>query len=578
MSGDWTLQGNTTITDLKLLASKTDLSIYANGYKIVLGAEGNNESLIIGNEENKYYPTIYGGSNNKNITGNTNVTINSGTYQNIYGGSNGRNIEGNTNLYINYAVVNGSVYGGSYGATITGNTNVTIENGKYGVTLAEQNHSSITGGSNNGAIENGSTNLTINGGTVFNGCITGAGNSTQVANSINLTINNLSLGEDGNGTNSIYGYGYNAGATGSNSINLNINIKNLIGKPKYIMGYCYSGGGAVPTTATITMNLENIDSTETEIYAASYNDVQTNNAKAVINSNNVKAKLLSAGGLQKNSIKNYEITVNGGSFTSGIYAGGSVTNIATANVGANGTKIVLNNYTGKLSFNNKNADITLNNSNVTTANKFYYANINLNNSEMSIEKSINSTTSSFGNIHIDKNSTLSINNIENSAKQIIVAGKLTGEGKLKLYDTNTLIVEDGIASTVENPIDIDIIENANNTEHYINIISSKEEESDKLVSAKKVENEQEVDKYNKDYIEHLSYWKFYNNTGVVSKTNCIYLHSTNGNDENEGTIEKPVKTIARATQIMSENSNKNFPSASACRILILIFVTSGAKK
>jgi len=552
MSKDWILQGNTTITNVQILL-RNNLNIYANGYDLVLGTEGNNESLIIGKGENKYYPTIYGGSNSKDIIGNTNVTIHSGTYQNIYGGSNNKNITGNTNLNIKYVVVNGSVYGGSNGTSITGNTNVTIEDGVYGVALVDQNQSSITGGSNNGAII-GKTSLEINNGTVFNGCITGAGNSTQITGAINLSIDNLTLGEDGNGTNSIYGYGYDGGTIGNNKINLTIN--NLNGKPKYILGYCYSEVGGQPELGTIKMVLNNINSENTEIYGGSYNGTQSAFLVLTLQTNNVNAKLLSAGGKKAESINRYFVTIDGGNFNNGIYLGRTVESATTGNVRLTGNTLDIYNYTGtgKVSVNNKSGDVLLKNSKVTIGEKLYTSDIELIKSELKIG-SIYNTGNSLGNVSIDEDSKFSI--IENIS-QIVIAD-LNGEGTLELFDTCDLIVKNGI--NTGSSIKIGIYgDNNGDGNKYVNIVSQGDNIQNDLESVKDAENNYI---YKSDYVGHekLSYWRFSNSDDNLKNfkegtSNSVYLHETSGDDNNDGTLQYPVKTIKRATEIINETSGK----------------------
>lgn len=651
MKGSWTLQGNTTITNVKLILTN-NYDIYANGYNLVLGTKDEKESLkIVGNDNNEFYPNVYGGSSTKALTNDTNLTINAGNYNYIFGGSKNKTITGNVNLTINYAavakqaiyggadgegatitgstIVNikdarcdvsiyggskygtitknvdmtveyvevvGSIYGGSNKGTINGNVNLEItgkpkigtsiyggsnnsgtikgntnlkiadaevntsiyggskggsqtgtattiiQNGQYGlVTTANgTNETTISGGSNGGSV--GGVSLTINDATIANGCVTGAGNSAAVYGTIDINIEKITL----NTNNSIYGYGYTGGTTGSKDITMTIG--SITGKPKYIMGYCYSGGGAA--TGTITMNLSNINSTNMEVYGGSYNGIQTAAVASKITTNNVKAKLLSPGGIQVSSIKSYNITVNGGSFSDYIYAGIGTNEVA--DVVNDGNALTLNSYNGKISVRNKTATLTLNNSNVTAAAKMYYSNVALNNSVLSVE-SIYYTTWSLGNIVIDENSEFSINN----TKQLVVYGTLSGKGVLRLCDTTSLTLNQGLTG----PIKIDIIEDANSTNHYVNIISQNEgqEDENELISVKEIVDEQEVDKYKRDFINSISYWKFYTEEGdlIEGQANCVYLDSTNGNDSNPGTIKEPVKTIQRASEIIKSDSSKD---------------------
>jgi len=590
MNGDWTLQSSVSITDVKVVLQKENLAIYANGYNLVLGAKGDKESLKIGEVNKEYYPDIYGGSSSKVLNTNTNITINAGKYRYIYGGSKGQAITGNTNVTLNYAIIeqtvyggsnqaaitgstdinikeaivngsiyggskdgnisqdtnleiayveaNGSVYGGSENGNISGNTVATIADGKYGIiaTANGENEVAITGGSKSGSI-GGNVNLTINNATIINGIVAGAGSSTGVTGSINVIIEKIKLGEEGNQTNSIYGYGYTGGANGCKDINITIN--EITGKPKYIMGYSYTDGGKA--SGTIQMNLSNINSTGTEIYGGVYTGTQTSSAASVITTNNVKAKLLSAGGTTAGSIKNYNITVNGGSFGNGIYAG--ISTDAVSNVLNDNNTLSLNNYTGVIHVKNKAATLYLRNSNVTAGSSFPYSNINLTSSELQID-SLASTEKSLGNVSIDANSELSIMN----TKKIVMFGNLSGNGKLKLADATTVLFEN---HGIEGAIELNIIEDEDDTSSYLNVISAKAQTQDELYL------NPELTGYTTEFAESISYWKFYKGDNAIqSAADCVYLHSTYGDDTNSGELKAPVKTIEQASNIIKNNSAK----------------------
>ena len=425
MLGDWELTGNTTITNIKLMLDKENLSIYGNGYDLVLGTEENKESIKIDGE---YYPNVYGGSRDGEIT-KTNVTIHSGIYESIYGGSQGYTIIGNTNLDIRYAIVNTSLYGGSYHGNIEGNVNTIIQNGIYNNT--ETKDTALSGGCVDGNIK-GNVNFTISGGIVRKGTgaghITGAAGTNNLSGDVNLTINNISLGdENGNGNNKIFGFG----ATGRTSANkVNITINNIKGTPIWIVGYSHTVEPETGITSTVIMSLNNITN-ETTIYPSTV-DTNVQTIKSTIETNGIQAKLQTVKGTE------YE--------------------------------------------------------NITIANK------------SSIE-------------------------LVNDERNIVFNGYLTGDGTgtLKLYDNATLTIKGGIEG---GSVNIDIEEDSKISNHFVNIFSEKEEQEGELVSVKL----EEKDKYNKDYVECISYWKFYNeNNGINSNSNYIYLHSTRGADNHEGT-------------------------------------------
>lgn len=162
-------------------------TVYANGHSIVVREDAEDaQKTIVTSEEagavrdsdagksiNNY--TIYGGSKQKDITGDTSVTIESGTVKDVYGGSgagtlrDSADISGNTSVIITGGTVTGSVYGGSEGrivngADISGSTEVVIAGGTV--------NGSVYGGSKNGSVS-GDSAVTIEdstiGGTVYGG-------------------------------------------------------------------------------------------------------------------------------------------------------------------------------------------------------------------------------------------------------------------------------------------------------------------------------------------------------------------------------------------------------------------------
>lgn len=142
----------------------TPAAIAANGHEIVIGEEVNVTSFNVSkNAAGDFFPAIYGGHRFANITGDTNVTINSGTWSTVIAGSHGMTsqskfgtITGNANLTINGGTIT-TVCGTSSVAqptgTVTGTTTITVNGGKIGALFAS---------ADNGA-EN-AINVTINSG------------------------------------------------------------------------------------------------------------------------------------------------------------------------------------------------------------------------------------------------------------------------------------------------------------------------------------------------------------------------------------------------------------------------------
>ena len=540
INGDLTLQGNTYFKDITFMipASSTYRTIYANGYNLTIGEEKKNTNVKVISEDGKY-PYIYGGSNSRDITGNTNIIINSGSFQSVYGGSKSKNITGDTNLTIKYATIINSVYGGSYGATINGNTNINIYGGIYGTGIQDATVMSVAGGSDNTGVIKKNSNLYVENAKIVNGSIGGAGTTSTVENTVNTIIKNISLGLNNDGTNSIYGAAYRGGNTGSKQVNFEVD--NIKGKPEYIIGYSNISGGAA--SGTVRMNLKNINSENTQIYGGSYKCTATNNVSLVANMENVKVKLLSAGGSVQNKIYKYDISINNGcKFYDSLYLGISTekqTNVATSSNVLKVTNLGNANNIQSVNIKNQGATITLNNSYLLAKENMSQSAITLNNSNMNIE----GLYGNLSGVNIDQNSLLTIN----KAKNININGNINGRGTIKLEDNSNIMVKGKVIGN----INIDISENSQLQDHYINIISLSEQEGNELKFNENLEN------YKTEFLKaSTSFWRFYTNQGITGKGEFVYIDANYGDDGNEGDIVSPVRTILQASKIISNNAQK----------------------
>lgn len=132
------------VDNLTLLSGGT---IYANGYDLAI-EEGVSVKYVDGSAQavadSNVRFTVYGGSNNADIDGDTNLRILSGIYSRIYGGSNKGTITGSTHVTIGSVNNNDLVgwddsdhgstyqfYGGSNGGVILGDTNLTVGENAY---------------------------------------------------------------------------------------------------------------------------------------------------------------------------------------------------------------------------------------------------------------------------------------------------------------------------------------------------------------------------------------------------------------------------------------------------------------
>ena len=216
-------------------------TVYANGHAIVVREddEDTGKTIVTSQEEGairesdadkdiKNY-TVYGGSKQKDITGDTSVTIESGTVKDVYGGSgagtvrDSADITGNTSVTVTGGTVTGSVYGGSEGrlvngADISGDSEVVITGGTVdgsvyggskngnvagdaGVAAEEAAiGGAVYGGSENGDVQ-GDTSVTLVDSTakeVFGGSEKGNVNSTDVTIDNSSTANVYGGSKTGN--------------------------------------------------------------------------------------------------------------------------------------------------------------------------------------------------------------------------------------------------------------------------------------------------------------------------------------------------------------------------------------------
>lgn len=152
-------------------------SVYANGYKVTMG-----ENVSWDNEI-----TLFGGGHGTTVAG-TDLTVLSGMYVTIYGGTREGYVTGDTNLYVGgnvnagIDVLNGpdryKVYAGGYDNSIKGSANLTFgenANARY-----------IYGGQYYKNTQTGGANVTITGGQVMS--VYGGSKGSELKCDANVTI------------------------------------------------------------------------------------------------------------------------------------------------------------------------------------------------------------------------------------------------------------------------------------------------------------------------------------------------------------------------------------------------------
>ena len=237
-------------------------TIYASGYALVVGENCATVNAIY----------VYGGkTQNGVVTGDTSVTLLSGTYKGVYGGGYISTVQGNTNVVIGgSANVNGTaneikhqIYGAGYGGTVEKNTYVWLggDANRATCTFTESSHDSnihyVFGGGFNCNIL-GSTNVTVTGNAIahyvyggmhgdpenFHGGIKDGSNVIMTGGRV-YGIYGASAGNTQNSDVNVIMTGGTVsqiigGASGSNHVG-NVNIKLLGGTvTRRIFGGCYN--------------------------------------------------------------------------------------------------------------------------------------------------------------------------------------------------------------------------------------------------------------------------------------------------------------------------------------------------
>ena len=312
-------------TAFALVDFDADNNAYANGNTIeVVGKdeytsvvrEKNADDTWTEYSNNVHGRDIYGGSDGKDYTGDTNVTIGEGaTVGNVYGGGKNGNVDGSTEVNIVGGTVNGDVYGGGHAtggdATVNGANSSPITGGGATANVGNDTKVNVAGGTVGGDVYGGGHaaggDATMKGSN--SGPITGGGATANVGNNTEVNIS-------GGTVNDVYGGGHatggDAAVNGSNSGNT-------------------KGGGA-------TANVGN--DTKVNISGGTANDVYGGGHAAGgdatmkgSNSGNI------TGGDVTATAKDAGITVSGGTLNGSVYAGGSADGGTASKDGSNSGNI-----------------------------------------------------------------------------------------------------------------------------------------------------------------------------------------------------------------------------------------------
>ncbi len=204
--------------------------IYANGHEItVQGNDAGTKTVVTSNDPDSIRAgeedqdvsdfTIYGGSKDKNVDGDTNVTIGDGaTVGDVYGGGKNGDVNGNTNVTVDGGTT-GDVYGGGHTtkvldtADVSGDTMVEVADGTVNGDVYGGGHTEA--GLSTANVEN--ANVEVSGGTVTGNAYGGGNNeknlsSAAVENDAEVTVSG------GEVKGSVTSGGKNSGVNGESRI------------------------------------------------------------------------------------------------------------------------------------------------------------------------------------------------------------------------------------------------------------------------------------------------------------------------------------------------------------------------
>ncbi len=287
-------------------------TVYANGHAIVIKEDSEDaEKTIVTSEEKdavresdagkniKNY-TVYGGSKQKDITGDTSVTVESGTVKDVYGGSgagtvrDSADITGSTSVTITGGTVTGSVYGGSEGrllndADISGSTEVVISGGTVNGSVYGGSKNGGVGGDSSVAIENATVGGTVYGGSE-NGNIEGD-TSVSLADSTAKevyggsekgNVQSTDVTVDNSATGNVYGGSKTGNVTGDAGTSVSIINGAKTGK--------VYGGGKTGSAKKTQITVGGEDTSVNTVFAGSEKAGITMSAEITLEGGNVTSK------------------------------------------------------------------------------------------------------------------------------------------------------------------------------------------------------------------------------------------------------------------------------------------------
>ena len=188
MSTNWSFMGNLGLYNVTIrltYGGAENHEIFCNGKTVVIGGESENNIVVNRENDQQYYPTLFGGAESGTIES-TDLTVNGGTYDRIYGGGfwscaitgeakltvNGATADGTTNnavqiaaddgLKTKYAVpyVNKSGHNGIIGGSAVSGMSTAPALGQSSLTISNLNNPKLTIGINGGDTDTAQVTIT----------------------------------------------------------------------------------------------------------------------------------------------------------------------------------------------------------------------------------------------------------------------------------------------------------------------------------------------------------------------------------------------------------------------------------
>ena len=312
-----------------------------------------NVNLLADGSCTKHINSLYGGSNQADITGDVAITMacsaNACPIDTVFGGSRNANIGGDVTLTIEGGSFAEVFAGNNKGGTIGGNVTLNLLGGEMVNAFGGNN----AGGSINGKItvnmldKGSSCPLAVN--NIYGGGKNAAYAPTTPGAYPEVNLINGSVTKKGDGTGgNVYGGGFGATATVTSTPTVNVgydaSMSSLASTLKgsalttstvAVAGNVFGGGEAAPVTGSTTVTLQQVTSGVTATTTVSGSVFGGGDVASVSGSTDVDvnggtvSQNVFGGGNLADVAGSTDVAVNGGTVTLDIYGGGALADVGT---------------------------------------------------------------------------------------------------------------------------------------------------------------------------------------------------------------------------------------------------------